>query len=155
VTDRLASRRRLLRAAPLVAAAVLIPLAAIHLQAATAPLAPGAPAEIQAVIEAQLAAFRRDDGAAAFALASPTIRGIFRTPERFMEMVRGGYQPVYRPRRYRFLELGMERGQPVQRVLFVGPDGMAVIALYLMERQPDGGWRIDGVFLRSPHSVSA
>jgi hypothetical protein len=29
----------------------------------------------------------------------------------------------------------------------VGPDGQAVIALYVMERQPDGSWRINGVYL--------
>ncbi len=29
----------------------------------------------------------------------------------------------------------------------VGPDGQAVIALYAMERQPDGSWRINGVYL--------
>ncbi len=38
---------------------------------------------------------------------------------------------------------------------FVGPDGVAVIAMYAMERQPDGTWRISGVvLLRTEETVS-
>jgi hypothetical protein len=35
----------------------------------------------------------------------------------------------------------------VQNVLVVGPDGIPVMAIYLMQRQPDGSWRINGVYL--------
>lgn len=141
------------RAGLLTAVLALGLLAAAPLHAA--PFPPEDAQAIRAVIEGQLAAFRKDDGAAAFAYASPTIRGIFRTPERFMDMVRSGYPHVFRPRRYLFLELREEQGRPVQQVLFVGPSGQTVIALYLMERQPDGGWRIDGVLLKTPQTVSA
>ncbi len=47
-------------------------------------------AAIRQVIEAQVDAFRRDDGSAAFGYASPTIQGMFGTPEIFMDMVRQG-----------------------------------------------------------------
>src|ERR1700756_3001229 len=57
---------------------------------------------IRAVVEDQLAAFQRDDGAAAFAFASPGIQAEFGTVENFMAMVRSGYQPVYRPREVAF-----------------------------------------------------
>lgn len=116
------------------------------------PLRAAEPADaIRAVIEGQLQAFRADDGAAAFAYASPKIQGLFGDPERFMTMVRSGYQPVYRPRRHEFRDLVPEAGRLVQRVLLVGPDGVPVIAAYLMQQQPDGSWRIDGcVFERQP-----
>ena len=102
---------------------------------------------IRAVIEDQLAAFRRDDGPAAFAHATARIQARFQTPEIFMRMVRGGYQPVYRPRLVEFRDIFEWHGLPTQRVYLVGPDGVPVIALYPMERQPDGTWKIDGCTL--------
>ena len=60
-------------------------------------------ATIQSVISDQLAAFRRDDGAAAFSHASPTIQDMFGTPGPFMEMVRRDYVAVCRPRQVTFM----------------------------------------------------
>ena len=103
---------------------------------------------IVAVIQSQLDAFKGDRAAEAFGYASPGIQAMFGTPDRFMQMVRTGYGAVYRPREVQFLDLVVERGELAQRVLFVGPDGVPVIAYYFMERQPDGSWRISGVTLR-------
>ena len=38
-------------------------------------------------------------------------------------------------------------GQPAHQVLVQAPDGSTVMAVYPMERQSDGSWRIDGCFL--------
>lgn len=106
---------------------------------------------IQGVITRQIEAFGRDDGSAAFGFAAPNIQALFGTPERFMGMVRQGYQPVYRPRSVEFSDLREEDGQVVQAVELVGPDGAAHTALYAMERGADGQWRIAGcVLVRSP-----
>jgi len=103
---------------------------------------------IRTVIEEQLEAFRRDDAEAAFGLAAPGIQHTFVTPERFMIMVRRGYRQVYRPSVVEFRELRhVEDVGPVQSVYFEGQDGDAVMALYPMERQPDGSWRINGCHL--------
>ena len=102
---------------------------------------------IEATISAQIEAFRRDDGEAAFAFAAPGIRAQFGDSETFMAMVRGGYAAVYRPRAVRFLALSMGDGVPTQEVLVVGPDGAPYFALYMMERQADGSWHIGGVAL--------
>ena len=105
-------------------------------------------AAIRDVIEAQLAAFRNDDGEAAFGFASPDIQQMFGDPTRFLAMVKSGYMPVYRPREVRFRELVSHRGEPVQSVLVVGPDFDVVTAFYAMQRQPDGTWRINGCVLK-------
>ncbi len=102
---------------------------------------------IRDVIERQLAAFQRDDGARAFSYASPTVRRQFVTPERFMHMVRTGYAPVYRPREVEFRDIVVVGDVPAQKVLLVGPDGVPVMAIYPMQRQADGSWKIDGCFL--------
>lgn len=99
------------------------------------------------VIEGQIAAFARDDGDAAFALATPDIRRTFMTAERFMAMVRSGFQPVYRPRSYSFGAPAIVEGIPVQPVRVIGPDGRGMVALYRMQQQADGSWRIAGVTL--------
>lgn len=104
-------------------------------------------AAIRRTIERQLDAFRRDDGAAAFAIASPEIQRQFGSPEVFMHMVRVGYPQVYRPQEVDFRQLVVADGVPNQAVLVVGPDGAAVMAVYRMQKQPDGSWRIDGCAL--------
>ena len=102
-------------------------------------------AAIRSVIESQLAAFQRDDGSEAFSYASPGIRGRFGNAENFMAMVQQGYSAVYRPSEVDFLEARNYAGSIAQAVRFVGPDGQTVIAIYMMERQADGQWLIDGV----------
>jgi ketosteroid isomerase-like protein len=105
---------------------------------------------IRSVVEAQLGAFRADDGERAFGYASPNIRGIFRSADNFMAMVRNGYQPVYRPREVRFGDLVDLDGALIQKVYVTGPDGRRALALYVMERQADGSWRINGCMLAEP-----
>lgn len=112
-------------------------------------------AAIRGVIQQQIEAFRRDDGEAAFGLASPTIRGMFGAPDVFMEMVRSGYRPVYRPRTFAFGALVTLNGKPAQKVDIVGPDGRPVVALYVMTQLADGSWRIDGCYLQAPEEHQA
>lgn len=115
-----------------------------HAQTPATDIAAADRAAIRQVIGDQIAAFRRDDGPGAFAYASPTIQGMFGTPEIFMDMVRSGYQPVYRPRSVAFADLVYIDGRLTQLVDIVGPDGVPVVAAYGLEQQPDGSWRIGG-----------
>ena len=102
---------------------------------------------IRRVISQQLDAFQRDDEIEAFSYASPSIQAQFKTPGEFMRMVRSGYEAVYRPRSTRFLEAFVLDGQIVQPLEVVAPDASLVVAYYLMERQPEGVWRIAGCVL--------
>jgi hypothetical protein len=111
-------------------------------------------AAIRAVVEQQLAAFQRDDDGAAFDLASPTIQQQFRSSGNFMRMVRSGYQPVYRPRDVQFGAIETVEGAIIQRVELIGPDGVPALAHYVMQRQPDGSWRINGCFLTASEQRS-
>jgi hypothetical protein len=103
---------------------------------------------IRTVITHQLEAFRRDDAADAFALASPEIQAKYGTPEHFLTIVKTFYEPVYRPRRLGgFTNPYVMDGQLTQPVLLVGPGGDFVVALYAMQKQPDGRWKILGCSL--------
>jgi hypothetical protein len=109
---------------------------------------------IRAVITSQLDAFKRDDAAAAFSFAAPSIQKQFGTPTEFMKMVRTGYAPVYRQRSVHFLDAVVVAGQAVQPVELVTADAV-VVAFYMMERQADGNWKISGCALEESANVSA
>ena len=112
-------------------------------------------AAIEAVIGAQLQAFAHDDAERAFGYAAPGIQQQFGTADYFLTMVERGYPPVYRPRSSRFAGLKVEDGEIVETVNLIGPDGAAWTALYSMEQQPDGGWKISGCRLVKAEEVGA
>jgi hypothetical protein len=122
---------------------------------AQAQVSPADQTAIRDVIEGQVEAFRRDDGAAAFGYASPSIQGMFGTAETFMDMVRQGYRPVYRPQVFEFREIVTLQGMVTQKVHVIGPDGRPVTAFYPMTQQPDGSWRIEGCYLQAPEDHQA
>lgn len=122
----------------------LVLAAAPLLGAAQGAVAPDDARAVRAVIEAQIDAFRQDDAARAFALATPGIREKFGSPENFMHMVRSAYAVVYRPASVAFEAPVAVDGQIVQPVRMIDAEGRAWIAVYPMQRQPDGSWLTDG-----------
>ena len=136
------------------AAAALAPQAvAADMQATT--LSDADRQEVRRVISEQLDAFKKDDGSAAFGFASPGIQGMFGNADIFMKMVKNSYPQVYGAKETEFRDLVDLNGRPTQRVLIVGPDGKPVMALYAMERQPDGSWKIAGCMLAKADEVTA
>ena len=101
----------------------------------------------QAVIQSQEEALSRDDGAAAYTFASPSIQGWYRTPETFMFMVRHGYAPVYRHRSFEFGDARILDGKIVQDVHIIDADGVPWEARYTLEPQPDGSLKISSCIL--------
>lgn len=99
---------------------------------------------VRAVIEAQIEAFRRDDAARAFSLAAPGIRERFGDSATFLEMVKVSYAVVYRPQSVNFEAPVAVDGEIVQPVHLTDAQGRAWIAIYPMQRQPDGSWRTNG-----------
>ena len=99
---------------------------------------------IREIVERQLEALQRDDGAAAFALNSPTVRAQFGTADRFMEAMRTEYAALHRPRATTYQDISLVHGLPVQKLLVVGPDGRAATAHLPMQKQVNGVWRIHG-----------
>src|SRR2546423_8787878 len=106
--------------------------------------------EIHAVINRQIDAFRRDDAQGAFALASPGVQQTFRTPEKFLDVVRMAYRAVYRPASLAFLDLMVLGDEVVQQVQVTDRAGMVWLAYYAMQRQRDGSWRTNGCHLVQP-----
>lgn len=103
-------------------------------------------AAIEGTIRGQIDAFLSDDVATAFTFASPTIQGLFRTPENFGAMVRSGYPMVWRPSSVRMLELREVAGALWQKVMVTDAEGRTHLLDYQMI-PGEGGWRINGVQL--------
>ena len=99
-------------------------------------------AKIRNIILGQLDAFREDDAEKAFSFAAPQIQEIFKTPETFLHMVRKAYRSVYRPQSFEFRGTQRIYGNIVQPLEVIGPTGVSETALYVMEEQPDGTWKI-------------
>lgn len=100
---------------------------------------------VQDIITGQISAFLNEDAETAYSFASPAIRHKFPDRNIFFEMVKRGYQPVYRPDNFKFGRSKIEGDNIFQEVLIVGPDGSDWTALYQMQKQPDGSYKINGV----------
>ncbi|MCR9114778.1 MAG: DUF4864 domain-containing protein [Rhodobacteraceae bacterium] len=106
------------------------------------------------VISDQIAAFQQDDFEAAFTYASPMIKGIFGTPQRFGQMVRDGYPMVWRPSDVEFLEAEQIGKALVQDVLIRDGEGVLYEVEYEMIQGEDG-WKINGVRVkRAPEGLA-
>jgi ketosteroid isomerase-like protein len=110
---------------------------------------------VQAVIGQQLDAFLSDDAATAYSFAAPNIQTMFPTQDRFMELVQQGYQPVYRSRSRTFGELKETAMGLEQTVDLVDAAGEFWTAVYTLQRQPDGSWKISScVLVKKPGEVA-
>ena len=109
---------------------------------------------IKATIAEQLAALKAGDGTKAFAHASPAIRQQFGDAANFLTMVRTAYGALIAARYTEFLEGAVIDGSVIQPLRLVAPDNSVRVALYTMQKQPDGRWKISGCVL-APSTVQA
>jgi hypothetical protein len=109
---------------------------------------------IEATILGQFDAFKAQDFGKAFTYASPTIKGMFGTAERFGMMVQNGYPMVAKPATVRMLELRDVAGGLWQRVMVTDQAGRTHILDYQMVETPEG-WQINAVQLLPEAGVGA
>ena len=100
--------------------------------------------DVTATIERQIEAFKADDFDQAFTFASPMIQHMFRTPERFGQMVRQGYPMVWRPAQVQYGDATTDSGVVRQTVLITDQQGVVHFFEYEMIRGASG-WVINGV----------
>lgn len=112
-------------------------------------------ASAQSAISAQIEAFDRDDGPAAYALAADAIRALFPSPDAFMDMVKRAYAPVYRPKSVVFGPATDAGGGLTQEALITDQSGVDWIAQYTLARDAEGRWRITGCRLVKNERQSA
>lgn len=109
---------------------------------------------VQSVISEQISAFLVDDFETAFSYASPSIRGIFQTPERFGQMVARGYPMVHRPEDFQFQDSTLSDSGVIQDVLIRDAQGEYYVARYSLV-ETDKGWKINAVEVLKAPGVGA
>ena len=109
---------------------------------------------IKAIIAEQLSALKAGDGAKAFGYASPSIKEQFGDAANFLTMVRTAYGALIAARYTEFLEGALLDGNVIQPLRLIAPDNSVRVALYTMQKQPDGRWKISGCVL-APSTVQA
>ncbi|WP_455873118.1 DUF4864 domain-containing protein [Rhizobium yanglingense] len=99
------------------------------------------------IIEDQITAFLKDDAETAYSFAAPGIKAMYPDKGVFFAMVKKSYEPVYNPGNYAFgRSRSIDNGAMIyHEVLISGRDGKDWTAIYQMMRQPDGGYKINGV----------
>lgn len=103
----------------------------------------------QVIIRSQEQAFARDDADAAYSYAAPAIHRMFPDADTFIAMVRRGYAPVYRHKSFEFGEGRAADGKIAQTVRIIDADGNPWDALYTLEQQADGSWKITSCVLKA------
>lgn len=106
------------------------------------------------VIRGQITAFQSDDFSTAFGYASPTIKRLFGTAERFGQMVQNGYPMVYRPAEINMLEQRDMGAARIQRVMIRDGAGRLHFLDYQMI-PTETGWQINGVQILQAPQVGA
>ena len=112
-------------------------------------------AEAQAVISDQIAALMANDAEKAYSHASPGIRSLYPDKERFLDMVRKTYEPVYQAGNYAFGRSKLVGGgeMVLQEVMITDPKGKDWTAIYELRLMDDGSYKVNGVRML-PNSTS-
>jgi hypothetical protein len=109
---------------------------------------------IQQVIAAQRSAIVSGDADRAFAYASPGIQRQFGDAATFLAMVDTAYAALGSARYVEFLEGAVLDGIVVQPLRLIDADNTVRVALYTMEKQANGSWRISSCRI-APSTVRA
>ncbi len=112
-------------------------------QAEVRPSTPEVKADLQRVIEQQLAAFRANDFATAYSFAHTGIQAQFPVSD-FEKMVRAQYPRIADSTGATFLVVIDDGSKAAVEVRVTGADGKAAEYQYLLQREDDV-WRISGV----------
>lgn len=101
------------------------------------------------IVEKQIVAFLKDDVDTAYSYAAPGVKTLYPEPQRFVDMVKRRYQPVYRPGNYAFGRAHSDTdGNTIAlELLITGPKGKDWRAVYVLKRQDDGTFQIARVRL--------
>ena len=128
----------------LVAAAIGITASVAAAGLGAEPIPEAEAQKVRAVIETQLQAFADDDADRAFEANTPGVREAIGSAGHFLALVRGGYPMIFRPTSISFMQPEQRGDAVLQLAEIVDAQGKSWLALFSLEQQPDGSWRISG-----------
>ncbi len=102
----------------------------------------------RSVIDSQIKSFQTGDHQAAFEHASPNLKKLFKNTDNFIRMVKSGYGAIYGAQSWTFGRSQTVSGTYYQEVQLIGPNGNNWVAVYSMQQQTDGSWKITAVQIK-------
>lgn len=99
---------------------------------------------VRFVVATQLQAFAEDDADRAFETNTPGVQQAIGSAGHFLALVRGNYPMVYRPASIAFMKPERHGESVLQLAAIVDNQGKPWLALFSLEQQADGSWRISG-----------
>jgi hypothetical protein len=109
---------------------------------------------ITGVVQSQLDALADDDADAAFALATAAIRSRMGDSGTFLRIIKERFRPIYRHQLAIFSAPELVAGHTLQAVRLTDGNSSVWLAVYHMEREPDGSWKIAGCKLFETKTVA-
>lgn len=109
---------------------------------------------IRETVRSQLDAFAGDDAAAAFELATTSVRTLFGDADHLLQVIKRQFPPVYRHRDAVFSAPEIIGGRALQLVRLTDAECQVWVAVFVMRQETSGSWRIDGCRLVKTNSVS-
>jgi hypothetical protein len=109
---------------------------------------------IRGVVQLQLEALADDDADTAFALATADTRSKLGDPYTFLQIIKDEFRPIYRHRRALFSRPETVDGHALQIVRLTDRDNLVWVAIYQMQREMDGSWKIADCQLLETNAIS-
>jgi hypothetical protein len=122
--------------------------------AAAAPVSAVDARSIQAVVKSHITALSQDDAEQVFESATSATQVEFGSPEDFLQLIKQEYRPIYQSRHAIFASPEVIDGDTIQVVNVTDDSDHVWVALFRMERDTDGRWKIDGCQLIQTSSVA-
>lgn len=110
--------------------------------------------EVTSVVRSQIDAFSEDDAEKAFSLATEATQLLAGTPNAFLQVVKRQFAPIYRHRDAVFSDPEIIGSHALQIVQLTDHDNFIWIAIYQVERETDGAWKVDGCQLFETRDAS-
>lgn len=111
-------------------------------------------AEIRSAVETQIDALTNDDAAKAFDLTTEDTRNRLGSPDNFLKIIKEKYEPVYRHRLALYSSPQVVLGKVYQAVRLTDLESHVWVAIYLMHKDEQGTWKIDGCQLVQTPAVA-
>lgn len=102
---------------------------------------------VQWVIDHQIKAFKSGDHHWAYTFAAPNVKKAFPTVEMFIDMVREGYKPLYRPSSYFFGRSMYLDGEIYQELIVSDSTRQLWQVIYTLRQQFDNSWKVTNVMM--------
>lgn len=109
---------------------------------------------ISEAVQSQLEAFSNDDASRAFNLATIEKRMLLGNPDNFLRMVKEQYSPIYRPHEVILSQPEVVEGMAIQLARIIDSEDRVWVAIFSMQQEDDGSWKIDGYQLLETTSVA-